>query len=87
MDCIKNLLKDHVDQIKSSENEMAILSYKMYDIIKQYLDDIVNLNFAGSKGKLALVGGIMINCDGMRSDRFLPLSFEVRSNSKRIDLT
>jgi len=37
---------------------MAILSYKMYDIIKSYLEDIVDLKFAGSKGKLALIGGI-----------------------------
>ena len=79
MQCIKHVLVDHVDSIRGQENEMAILAYKMYEIIEKYLNDIVDLKFCGPDSKLALVGGIMINCDGVKSDCFLPLKFEVRS--------
>ena len=34
----------------------------------------------GPDSKLALVGGIMINCDGDGTDMFLPRDFEIRSN-------
>ena len=78
---IKHLLVDHVDDILSQEDEMVGLAYKMYAIVEKYLDDIVNMNFAGPRSKLAIVGGIMINCDGNRNDLFLPLKFEVRSKT------
>ena len=38
------------------------------------------------KSKLAIVGGIMINCDGVGTDRFLPLKFELKTQTKSIDL-
>ena len=34
MDSIKNMLVDHVDSIKGRENEMAVLPYKMFEIIE-----------------------------------------------------
>jgi hypothetical protein len=34
----------------------------------------------GPSSKLALIGGIMINCDGEGTDMFLPISFELRTN-------
>jgi hypothetical protein len=34
----------------------------------------------GPDSKLALIGGIMINCDGEGTDMFLPMDFEIRSN-------
>jgi len=40
----------------------------------------------GPNSKLALFGGIMINCDGDGTDRFLPLKFEIRSKSGVEDL-
>ena len=88
MDAIKNLLVDHVGDIEGRSNEMAILPYKMYEIIETYLEDIVDLNWASETGMLSILGGIMINCDGARTDMFLPLKFEVRSkkNGKK-DLT
>lgn len=88
MDCIKHLLAEQVESIRGHENEMAFLPYKMYDIIEQYLEEMVDLNWASNSGKLALIGGIMINCDGNRTDMFLPLKFEVRSkNGGTVDLT
>ena len=64
MDTIKHLLKPHYKNISKSENEMTELVYKMYDIIKEYLNNIINLDWQGPNSKLALIGGIMINCDG-----------------------
>jgi len=48
---------------------------------------MIDLNWASDTGKLALIGGIMINCDGNRTDMFLPLKFEVRSKTGTVDLT
>ena len=32
----------------------------------------------GEDSKLAIIGGIIINCDDASSDRFLPLKLEIR---------
>ena len=37
------------------------------------------------KGKLAIIGGIMVNCDGVGTDRFVPLKFEIRTHEKTVD--
>jgi hypothetical protein len=33
-----------------------------------------------------MLGGIMINCDGEKTDKFLPLKFELRHGSENIDV-
>jgi hypothetical protein len=73
MDTIKALLLKH-------KNVQAGIVYKMYELIKEYLEDIFNYNWMGEDSKLALLGGIMINCDGEGTDMFLPLHFEIRTN-------
>lgn len=78
MDCIKHLLAEHTDSIASKENEQAALVFKMYEILYQFLDEILHLNWQGPNSKLVLLGGIMINCDGDGTDRFLPLKLEMR---------
>lgn len=40
----------------------------------------------GDKSQLVLIGGIMINCEGTGTDRFLPLKFEIKSNNITEDL-
>jgi hypothetical protein len=86
MDCIKHLLLPHVDKIKGTENEMATLSFKMFEIIETYLEDILHLNWQGPNSKLALIGGIMINFDCEGTDMFLPLKFEIRCQNVKLDL-
>ena len=86
MDTIKHLLKPHVDEISKSQNEMAALSYKMYDLILEFLNSIVNLNWQGPNSKLAIVGGIMINCEGDKTDMFLPLMFETKTQNETKNL-
>ena len=58
----------------------------MYEIQEQFIESIIHLNWMTGKGKLAIIGGIMINCDGVGTDRFLPLKFEVRTREKTVDL-
>ena len=60
---------------------MTELAYQMYELQRQFLEDIINLDWMGTNSKLALIGGIMINCDGEKTDKFLPLSFELRTKS------
>ena len=78
MDIIKHLLRPHVEEISQAPNEQVALVFKMYDIILQYIEDIIHLNWQTENSKLALIGGIMINCEGNKTDMFLPLKFEVR---------
>lgn len=80
MDTIKALLREHVEEISKAKNIQVGIVYKMYDVIKSYLDDIINFNWMGPDSKLALIGGIMINCDGEGTDMFLPLHFEIKTN-------
>jgi hypothetical protein len=80
MDTIKFLLRDHVNEISRAQEPQAAIVYKMYEIATEYLENILHYNWMGSDSKLALIGGIMINCDGEGTDQFVPLSFEIRSN-------
>ena len=63
------------------------MSLQMYDIIKNMIVEITSGNTAwmGQRSRLALIGGIMINCDGEGTDMFCPLMFEVthQDGSKR----
>ena len=79
MDCIKHLIVPHVDAIKSSDNEMATLAYKMFEIQQEFLEQILNSKWMGKNSKLTLIGGIQINMDGEFTGKFLPLTFEVRN--------
>jgi len=33
-----------------------------------------------------MMGGIMINCDGEKTDKFLPLKFEIRTKKSNRDV-
>ena len=86
MDTIKFLLKPHYQAISESKNEIVALSYKMKDIIQEYLDNIIDLKWQGPNSKLALIGGIMINCEGDGTDMFLPLSFDIKTQTETYSL-
>ena len=45
---------------------------------------MIHTNFGGQNSKLALIGGIMINCDGDGTDMFLPLKFEIKSKDGKV---
>ena len=60
---------------------MASLAYKMYELLYNFLEEVLHYKWQGPNSKLAIFGGIMINCDGDGTDMFLPLMFETRSNA------
>lgn len=78
MDTIKMLLAPCVETISKAENEQMQLAYEMYKIIETFLESILSTGWMGEKSQLALIGGIMINCDNDAADMFLPLKFEIR---------
>ena len=60
-----HLLKPHVELISKAKDENVALVYKMYDIAKEFVEEIVDLNWQKSKKmKLCILGGIMINTEG-----------------------
>jgi hypothetical protein len=73
MDTIKHLLKPHYKNIGNSKNDMVTLVYRMYTLLQDYLEEIISLDWMGPSSKLAVCGGIMINCEGDKTDMFLPL--------------
>ena len=58
----------------------------MKDIIHQFLMNVIDYDWQGEESKLALIGGIMINCEGDGTDMFLPLKFEIRTKTGKTDL-
>ena len=86
MDCIKHLLVPHINEIRHAEDEQVALAYKMYNIIEKYLEDIIHYKWMSPKSKLAIIGGVIINCDGPGTDRFLPLKFEIRKQHSTDDV-
>jgi len=65
--------------INVSKDQMVKLAYEMYEVVKDFLEGIIHMNWQGPNSKLAIIGGLMINCDGDGTDMFLPLMFELRS--------
>ena len=63
--------------INVSKDPMAKLSYEMYEVVKEFLEGIIHLNWQGPNSKLAVIGGIMVNCDDDGTDMFVPLMFGV----------
>jgi hypothetical protein len=66
MDMLKHLLKPHFKEISKSLNQFVSLVYRFYDLIYDYLSNIINTTWMGPNSKLAFCGGIMINCEGMK---------------------
>ena len=58
----------------------------MYEIQEQFLESVLHLNWMKGNGKLAILGGIMVNCDGVGTDRFVPLKFEIRTREQTVDV-
>jgi hypothetical protein len=71
MDTIKFLLKPHVKTIVKAADENAALVYTMYGIIKEFVEEVIDLEWQNTKIiELAIIGGIMINTEGNKTDVF-----------------
>ena len=68
-----------------NNNEQAVLSMVMFDMVHHLIKQVVHTKFGGS---LALIGGVQINVsDTMAADAFLPLAFYVlREGQEPLDL-
>jgi hypothetical protein len=49
MDCIKHLLVPHVHEIDKHENEQVALVYTMYNLIEQFIEEIINYGWMSDK--------------------------------------
>jgi hypothetical protein len=65
-------------KIGSHEEIQVGLVFAMYEIIEKFLNDIINDKWMSQKSKLCIIGGIMINCEGVSNDMFLPIKFEIQ---------
>mmetsp|Transcript_9107 Transcript_9107/g.10406 ORF Transcript_9107/g.10406 Transcript_9107/m.10406 type:complete len:298 (+) Transcript_9107:106-999(+) len=72
---IVEMLPNYQSYIDEADDEMAGLSYATFYMIQDYLKKIVSTDIGG--GKIAFLGGIIVNITDPTIDRFLPLSFEV----------
>lgn len=81
-------LKPYMNRIESNEDEnskMAALAFETYGIAERFLEQIIGLEWMGENSKFVLLGGIMINVDGLASDFFLPLQFELRNKDGTVE--
>jgi hypothetical protein len=80
---VNHLLLPYAERLDAAEDSMAELPLALYDAQKKIMDQIVagGCQEVGGTGKIALLGGVQINTPEGESDYFLPLSFEVKSNS------
>ena len=71
---------------EDEQEEMVDLAKSMYTISYNFLKEIMNFEWMTEKNQIAILGGIMINCEGEGTDVFQPLMFEVKTKDKTIDI-
>jgi len=91
MNYIMNQLSPRMDglnAIKDNNQRMASLTYEMWAMVEEYMNDIANTDWMNNAhSKMFTLGGVMINTDGDMTDLFLPLRFGYKtSNGKYVDL-
>jgi len=59
----------------------------MYFLVNERVNTIIDYDWMTENSKLALIGGIIINCDVDGTDMFVPMNFEIRTkDGKSTDL-
>jgi len=85
MDFIKRWVAPQVESISRTENPMAALTHKSYNMVKDVMFESVNTNFGS--GYLCLLGGVTLNLGPEYQDHFYPVTFELRrAGEPTIDL-
>lgn len=80
-------LAPYGERLLAADDRNVELPYALFDAQRKMMDLIVDKGVSAleSTEKVALLGGIQINCPDGISDYFLPLSFEIRnSEGKKI---
>jgi hypothetical protein len=60
---------------------MAQLAFQMYYLVEDRINLVIDHEWMQEGSKLALIGGIIINCDIDGSDMFLPMKFEIHDKA------
>mmetsp|Transcript_24800 Transcript_24800/g.53490 ORF Transcript_24800/g.53490 Transcript_24800/m.53490 type:complete len:400 (-) Transcript_24800:125-1324(-) len=84
---IVSLLAPRLDGIDESADSIAFLTYQMYGIIRELVNDCIaeTPDLFDCADEIAIVGGVMIN-RRKGGDFFQPLSLETRRKGETIDL-
>lgn len=77
---IQRYIATKLDTIVQAKEPLAVLARVAYDMVLEALLGIVHTNFG--KGKLVLIGGVMINMPSPCDDHFQPLMFQVRQEGQ-----
>jgi len=80
MGWLKSQIKPHCARIARQTSPLAALAYQAFESVKYKVNQVVDTDFGS--GRLALLGGILINMPAPCRDHFLPISFEVRQAGK-----
>ena len=52
-----------MDVISHHENQQVALAETMYKLITEFLNELISFDWMGPNSKIALIGGVIINCD------------------------
>jgi hypothetical protein len=74
---VRELILPHGKRLMDAEDQMIELPYALYDSQDLLMRSIVNAGAAGTKGGIALLGGIQINTGPGTPDYFHPLRFDL----------
>ena len=81
---VRELILPHGKRLMDAEDQMVELPYALYDSQDLLMRSIVNAGAAGTKGGIALLGGIQINTGPSTPDYFHPLRFDLMNNKGEI---
>jgi hypothetical protein len=88
---VGNMLLPYAERLEKADDKMVELPYALYDAQKEMITKIVMAACGAVEGdgKIAVLGGIQVNTPPGETDYYLPLSFELYSNTgdKMEDLT
>eukprot|EP00566_Odontella_aurita_P017114 CAMPEP_0113559078 /NCGR_PEP_ID=MMETSP0015_2-20120614/18698_1 /TAXON_ID=2838 /ORGANISM="Odontella" /LENGTH=269 /DNA_ID=CAMNT_0000460677 /DNA_START=336 /DNA_END=1145 /DNA_ORIENTATION=- /assembly_acc=CAM_ASM_000160 len=81
---VQELILPHGKRLTDAENRMLELPYALYDSQDLLMRDIIATGAGGTKGGLAVLGGIQINTGPDTPDYFHPLRFDYMNNKGEI---
>jgi Limiting CO2-inducible proteins B/C beta carbonyic anhydrases len=81
---VGKLLLPYGKRLQAAKDPMVELPYDLFEAQDELMLKIVQKASKLVAGKIALLGGIQVNCDSGISDYFLPLRFEIFNNEGRL---
>jgi len=81
---VRELILPHGKRLMDASDQMVELPYALYDSQDLLMRSIVNGGAAGTKGGIAILGGIQINTGPNTPDYFHPLRFDLMNSKGEI---